>query len=88
MYIHVGNNHVIKSQDLIGIFDIEATSTSSDTRRFLSECAKRKNDVSCTDNFPRSFVVTFEKKDLDEKVYISRLSPSTLKGRCKSGNTI
>jgi hypothetical protein len=81
MYLHIGNDHMVKSCDVVGIFDIERTSASRDTRDFLRSSGKKKQDISCTDDIPRSFIVSFEKKNLDEKVYISRLSPSTLKKR-------
>jgi hypothetical protein len=81
MYIHIGAEQLVKSGDLVGIFDIEKTTAAKDTKDYLNGVAKRKSEVSCTDDIPRSFVVTFEKKNLDEKVYISRISASTLAKR-------
>ncbi|EXM38406.1 transposase, partial [Ruminococcus albus SY3] len=52
------------------------TSVSADTRKFLSTSAKRGNEVSCTEDIPRSFIVTFDKEKLDEKICISRISPA------------
>ena len=84
MYLHIGNDNIVMSGDVIGVFDIEKTSASADTRNFLNAAAKRKHDVSCTDDFPRSFIVTFEKENLDERVYISRISPQTIHKRIRS----
>lgn len=81
MYLHIGGDHMVMGGDVVGIFDIENTTVSKDTKDFLNFSAKRKCDVSCTEDIPRSFVVTFEREYLDEKVYISRLSPQALKKR-------
>ncbi len=83
MYLHIGNDNIVTDKEVIGIFDIEKTSASSDTREFLNAAAKRKCEVSCTDDLPRSFIVTFRKSDLEEKVYISRVSSSTIEKRCR-----
>ena len=74
---------MIRSDELIGVFDIEKTSVSADTRNFLSISAKRGNEVSCTEDIPRSFIVTFDREKLDEKVCISRISPATIEKRTK-----
>lgn len=84
MYIHIGSDHMISSDQLIGVFDIEKTSVSADTRKFLSTSAKRGNEVSCTEDIPRSFIVTFDKEKLDEKICISRISPATIEKRIKN----
>lgn len=81
MYIHIGNDFVIRSRDLIGIFNIENTTVSADTRSFLKMSAERGCEVSCTDDLPRSFTVTFNTENLDEKVYIGRLSVSAIEKR-------
>ena len=81
MYIHIGNDHVIRDKDLIGVFNIENTTVSQDTRNYLKNAAKRRCEVSCTELIPRSFVVTFENKQLDEKVYITRISADTIEKR-------
>lgn len=81
MYLHIGGDHVVMSRDVIGIFNIEQTSVSADTRSFLSTAAKRGNEVSCTSDIPRSFIVTFDKDTLEEKVCISRISPATIEKR-------
>lgn len=85
MYIHIGADHMVRSKDIIGIFNIERTTVSSYTREYLNMAALRRSEVSCTHDLPRSFVVTFDKKDLSEKVYISRVSAATIADRAKKG---
>ena len=86
MYIHIGNSQMLVSKNIIGIFDLERTTVSGDTRKYINQAAKRKEAVYCTEDFPRSFVVEFDRKTLSERVYISRLSCQTLKKRCKNKN--
>jgi hypothetical protein len=85
MYIHIGGDHMVRSKDIIGIFNIERTTVSQYTREYLSMAALRNSEVGCTHDLPRSFVVTFDKHDLSEKVYISRVSPATIAGRTEKG---
>ena len=83
MYIHIGSDYMVRSRDIIGIFNIEKTTVSADAREFLNKAAKRSAEVSCTDELPRSFVVTFDGETLDERVYISRVSPATIAKRVR-----
>ncbi len=77
MYLHLGNDYLINTKDLIGIFDIENTSISKYTKKFLNESSKKKRVVNCTYEMPKSFVVCHD-EDFTEKVYISQMSCSTL----------
>ena len=40
MYIHLGNNVMLPTSDIIGIFDLENTSISKRTRDFLNKAEK------------------------------------------------
>ena len=77
---------MLRTRDIIGIFDIERTTESDDTDRFLINASRRGSEVGCTDDLPRSFIVTFNMENLDEKVYISRIAAGTLKRRCMEEN--
>ena len=82
MLLHLGNDHVVNTKDVVGIFDIENSSTSQITKDFLNESAKKKQVINCTYEMPKSFVVCID-KDLTETVYISQLSCATLLKRSK-----
>ncbi|MBR7092473.1 MAG: DUF370 domain-containing protein [Clostridia bacterium] len=81
MYIYLGENTVVHSRDVVGIFDIETTTLAANTRRFLADAEKgrRVTEVSAG-QLPRSFVVCAE-KDGSETVYLSQLATATLKKR-------
>ncbi len=77
MYIHLGNNVMIKSSEVIGIFDLDSTSVSKKTRDFLNIAQKRKKIKTISLDLPKSFVVCNGKYEKNT-VYLSQLSSSTL----------
>lgn len=80
MYLHIGNEYMVNTNDIVGIFDIENTSVSKATKDFLSKAEKSRRVVYCTYELPKSFVVCLD-KDLTETVYISMMNCATLKKR-------
>ena len=78
MYLHLGQEVIIKLNDMIGIFDIENTSVSKITRQYLAAAQKKGQVVDISQELPKSFVVCSGKS---LKVYLSQISPSTLKKR-------
>lgn len=77
MYLYLGNETVIRTSDIIGIFDIDNTSVSRDTKLYLSKSQKERRIVEVTDDLPKSFVVCADKKNV-KLVYLSQISPATL----------
>ncbi|MGN1134241.1 MAG: extracellular matrix regulator RemB [Oscillospiraceae bacterium] len=77
MFLHLGNDYVVNTKDIIGIFDIENTSTSQITKDYLSTSSKIKQIISCTYEMPKSFVVCVD-ENLTEKIYISQISSKIL----------
>ena len=87
MYLHVGQDTVVNTADIIGIFDMENTTVSKHTRRFLADAERAGNIVTVSPELPKSFVVTAEKGG-GKTVYISQLSTATLLRRKKQdGNS-
>ena len=77
MYLHLGMDKVITFDEIIGIFDLDTTTVSKNTRNYLTMAEKAgKVENVCTD-LPKSFIVCID-KDGNEKVYISQISSSTL----------
>lgn len=79
MFIHLGSNTVVTSKSIIGIFDIEYCSISKRTRAFLREAQLDGRVVNVTDELPKSFILCSEEDG--DKVYISGISPATLRKR-------
>ncbi|MDD6807279.1 MAG: DUF370 domain-containing protein [Oscillospiraceae bacterium] len=81
MYLHLGQNTVISTNDIIGVFDLDNTTVSRHTRNYLSKAEKEKKVVNVSMELPKSFIVCENK---EEKVYISQLNPATLLKRFSS----
>ena len=81
MYLHLGEETVVRMKDIIGIFDIENTSISKHTKDFLARSEKGGRVVTVSYEMPKSFVVC--ESSGDEKVYISQISTATLRKRAK-----
>ena len=80
MYLSIGNDMAVRDHSIIGIFDMDNTSTSKRTREFLGKAEKNGEVVPC-DDLPKSFVLTAE-YGLD-RIYLTSLSVATLEKRLK-----
>ncbi len=78
MYLHLGKDYVVNTNDIIGIFDLENTTVSKKTRDFLAYAQQNAAVVPLSDDIPKSFIVTDTPMDT---IYLSSLMPSILKRR-------
>ena len=79
MYLHLGADVLIKTSQIIGIFDLENTSVSKITREYLNRISKKSKVIYISNEMPRSFCVCENGGDV--LVYVSPISPTTLKKR-------
>ena len=80
MYLHVGNNQNIRTRTIIGIFDMDNTTVSSVTRKYLNSKQKKQLVFSVSDEeIPKSFILFDDGGE--KKICFSPLSVATLKGR-------
>ena len=56
MYLHAGNNKNIRERDIIGIFDVDNSTISHITRKYLSDAEKEERVISAKDEIPKSFI--------------------------------
>ena len=82
-YLHIGMNVMVDPRRVIGIFDLDNTSTSKHTRRFLDGAEKEGVVQSACEDIPKSFVVC-DHPYHPQIVYLSQLNTSTLKNRAES----
>ena len=80
MYLSIGNDMAVRQSSIIGIFDMDNTSTSKRTRATLEAAEKLGQVVPC-DDLPKSFVVTAEYGF--DRVYLTSLTSATLEKRLK-----
>ena len=80
MYLSIGNDMAVRENSIIGIFDMDNTSTSKRTRDFLAKAEKEGMVIPC-DDLPKAFVITAE-YGLN-RVHLTSLSSYTLEKRLK-----
>lgn len=83
MYLHLGSNTAVPTDDIIGIFDLDNASTARDTKKFL-RMAEEEGMVSAVgDDLPKSLVVCCPRGSW-QRAYLSPLTPQTLLGRLEN----
>jgi hypothetical protein len=82
VYLHIGQETVVPLSEIVGIFDIENTTISKNTRSFLNDIQKRGEVITVSDDLPKSFVVCVDKQGA-QTVYISQISCATLLKRAE-----
>ena len=80
MYLSIGNDMAVREKNIIGIFDLDNTSTSKRTREFLEKAEQEGLVVPC-DDLPKSFVLTSEYGF--SRVHLTALASATLEKRLK-----
>jgi len=83
MYLHLGQSVVVPFRDVIGIFDLDNTTQSRLTRRFLEQAEREGRVVNISDELPKAFALC-KSKGKEPVVYISQLSSATLLKRAES----
>ncbi|MBO2944464.1 DUF370 domain-containing protein [Paenibacillus sp. F411] len=75
MYIHLGGEKIIRSSELVGIFDVSIEKSSKVSKQFITHARQNKVVEFIGEEDPKSIVVT---KGI---VYYSPISSATLKKR-------
>ena len=80
MYLHLGQNVMVPEAAVLGIFDLDNTTWSFRTRRFLERAEREGRVITVGNDLPRSFVLT-QDGDGPPTVYITALSCTALSAR-------
>ena len=83
MYLHLGSNVSVPYADVVGIFDLDNSSTSRVTRDFLASAEKEGMVINVGEDLPKSIVVCCPRGSW-QRVYISPLSSAALLHRAQS----
>jgi len=75
MFIHLGGEKIIRSSELIAIFDLSIENSSKVSKQFIEHAEKNKNVEVISQEECKSLVIT------TNKVYYSPISSTTLKKR-------
>lgn len=81
MYVGIGGDMAVRDRSIIGIFDLDNTTTSRHTRRFLSEAEQHGVVIDVSGELPKSFVLTQELGM--ERVYLTQFNTAVIDRRTK-----
>ncbi|MBA2174728.1 DUF370 domain-containing protein [Halobacillus locisalis] len=82
MFIHIGDDHVIQSKDVVAIIDNSLVASSSIIEEMLFNQRKNRQVVETDDYEAKSIVIT------NDVIYFSPLSVFTLKKRANMMSTL
>lgn len=74
-FLFLGGDVTVRSDDVVGIFNIEECSVSRTTAEYLNSCQKNGIVVNVSVDMPKSFIVC------SNKTYISNVSNDTINKR-------
>ncbi len=80
MYTHIGNGNILKTKDIIGVFDIRTIEASRNNKRICYELNRKYGEQKL---YAKSVVLMQSKDDYTEE--ISQVAVSTLKKRLEKG---
>ena len=83
MYLHLGKGSMVSDDEIVGIFDLDITSQSHLTRRYLSQAEKAGEVEAACDDLPKSFVVCERRGQ--RRLILSQMATATLLKRTESG---
>lgn len=78
-YLHLGKDTSIEINNIVGIFDLDTSTVSPHTRKFLSECEKENRIVNVSYELPKSYILYDFSGEYS--VYLSPLNTATLMKR-------
>ena len=80
MLLHIGEGTLVRTENVVGFFDIDGDVTPEDTRAFLRQAEAEGVVELLTTDVPRAIVVTME-PPAGRRVYVTRVSAATLAAR-------
>ena len=78
MFITIAPEKIVKTDEIVGIFDLDTASQTKAAKEYLSRAEKEKRVVMTGTELPKSFVVM-----TDGTVYLSQFAAKILTARTK-----
>ncbi len=85
MYLHIGNGITVRKKSIIGIFDLDSSTVSAVTKKYINKNEKDGNIIYGDSDLPRTFVLheKFSGTEKKYKIKLSRISSQGLKIRAE-----
>lgn len=84
MYLLIGQEKAIKTEEILGIFDLDNTTVSKASRHYINYAEKAGICETLSFDLPKTFIVTV--KNGQRKIFISPYATGTLYKRLKKEN--
>ncbi len=81
MYLHLGKDTVVKTDDIIAMIDLESSSISKYSKEFLKIATEEGFVKNVSEEIPKSFIIC--EKDGSSIIYITNISTKALCGRVR-----
>jgi hypothetical protein len=75
MFIHIGNNYLLKKDEIIAAFNVQSLMADPKGRKFVTELKQGNKFIDISEGKWASIILT------DGPTYVSRISTSTLRSR-------
>lgn len=85
MYLSIGGDMAVRDSCILGIFDLDNTSYSRHTRRFLAKSEENGQIVSVNNELPKTFLLTEEFGMT--RLYLTQFSAGALDRRAAKGTS-
>ena len=82
MYLHIGDDKIVFTDDVIGIFDMDTATVTETGKNYLRRAEKEGILETTGESLPKTFIVCAGKK---EKIYVTPISTLTLLKRVQRG---
>ncbi len=79
MYLHIGKDVVINSNNIVGIFNLEFIENTIEYKNIYENLLKHDNIIDISDDCKKTIILYNEEKKI--KAYISNISATTIAKR-------
>lgn len=81
MFTHIGNDVNIRTDRIIGVFDIDTASYGKGTKLFLEKMQKSGRVLNISSELPRSVILVDNESANDVQLFVSPISSMTISKR-------
>ena len=82
MFVHIGNNIILKQEDIIGIFNIKAIKNTNEYIKIINNLKENNKLIKIENTEENTLIITEKNKII--KGYITNISSVTIEKRLKN----
>ena len=82
MFVHIGNNIIIKQEDIIGIYNIKAIKNTNEYINIINNLKEKNKLIKKENTEENTLIITEKSKEI--KGYVTNISSVTIEKRLKN----